>query len=130
MLGPESRFVLVTGPEPESVRHAQDFFGRLEGFEVPLEGLIANRVRQWPRGSAFAGASELSRAELEQVFRERGESPDSAAASARATLEMLASNVHWASKPALELDMSGRELGAEQIRELRVWSSAPCRKVS
>ena len=91
LLGPESRFVLVTGPEPESVRHAQEFFDRLEGGEVPLEGLIANRVRQWPEGSPFAVASEPSRAELEQVFTERGESRDAAAASARATLEMLAS---------------------------------------
>jgi len=50
--GPESAFVLVAGPERESVMQSQQFLDRLEGFGVRLAGLIANRVRQWPDGPA------------------------------------------------------------------------------
>ena len=49
--GPESAFVLVAGPERESVLHSEQFLDRLEGFGVELVGLIANRVRTWPEGA-------------------------------------------------------------------------------
>jgi anion-transporting ArsA/GET3 family ATPase len=51
LLGPESSFVLVTGPAHESVDQALLFLDRLEAYEVPLAGVVANRVREWPEGS-------------------------------------------------------------------------------
>ena len=50
--GPESAFVLVAGPERESVLQSEQFLDRLEGFGIELAGLVANRVRSWPGGSA------------------------------------------------------------------------------
>jgi len=44
----ETGFVLVAGPEQESVTQALAFLARLEGFGVDLQGLVANRVRLWP----------------------------------------------------------------------------------
>jgi anion-transporting ArsA/GET3 family ATPase len=48
LLGPEAAFVLVAGPERESIEQAGQFLERLESFGVPLAGVLANRVRTWP----------------------------------------------------------------------------------
>jgi anion-transporting ArsA/GET3 family ATPase len=50
--GPDAGFVLVAGPERESVAQASEFLARLEGFGVALQGVVANRVRTWPGGGA------------------------------------------------------------------------------
>lgn len=105
LLGDESCFVLVTGPEPESVRHAEDFLDRLEGFEVPLAGLVANRIRQWPGGGPGPSLRDPTpaRAELARAFAERGESPGEAEISARATLEMVERYAHPVARDAESL---------------------------
>lgn len=66
LAGPEASFVLVAGPERESVLHSQQFLDRLEGFGVECVGLIANRVRSWPDGAppARVEASPADRARL------------------------------------------------------------------
>jgi anion-transporting ArsA/GET3 family ATPase len=48
--GGDAGFVLVAGPERESVAQAQEFLARLESFQVELRGVVANRVRLWPGG--------------------------------------------------------------------------------
>ena len=48
LAGPDASFVLIAGPERESVLQAGRFLDRLEGFGVRLVGLVANRVRTWP----------------------------------------------------------------------------------
>ncbi|MFB3118636.1 MAG: ArsA family ATPase [Myxococcota bacterium] len=48
LLGPESTFVLVSGPGGESARRASDFLDRLEGYGVSLAGVLVNRIRLWP----------------------------------------------------------------------------------
>jgi anion-transporting ArsA/GET3 family ATPase len=50
LLGPDSAFVLVSGPGPESGRQASGLRRRLEGFGVRLVGTLVNRVRLWPAG--------------------------------------------------------------------------------
>ena len=52
LLGPRSSFVLVAGPGTESTRHATDFLDRLEGYGVPLAGVLLNRIRLWPSRDA------------------------------------------------------------------------------
>jgi anion-transporting ArsA/GET3 family ATPase len=52
LLGPDASFVLVTGAGPEAAKQTLDFLERLESFDVPLEGVIANRVHRWPGGGA------------------------------------------------------------------------------
>ena len=46
--GPDAGFVLVAGPERETVAQAQEFLARLEAFGISLSGVVANRVRLWP----------------------------------------------------------------------------------
>jgi anion-transporting ArsA/GET3 family ATPase len=48
--GPDAGFVLVAGPERESVTQASAFLAHLEGFGIRLLGVVANRVRCWPGG--------------------------------------------------------------------------------
>ena len=58
LLGPESAFVLVTSPETESVKQAHRFLERLEAKQVPVAGIVANRVRLWP-GAAPGAEPEV-----------------------------------------------------------------------
>jgi anion-transporting ArsA/GET3 family ATPase len=48
LLGPESTFVLVSGPGIVSTGHATDFLDHLEGYGVSLAGVLVNRIRLWP----------------------------------------------------------------------------------
>ena len=59
LLGPDASFLLVTTPELESARQALEFLDRLEAFRVPLDTVVANRVRTWPgRGEVPAEGIE------------------------------------------------------------------------
>jgi anion-transporting ArsA/GET3 family ATPase len=61
LLGPEASFVLVAGPERESVEQATRFLDRLEEMGVPLTGVLVNRMRRWPGGGpapSFATTAE------------------------------------------------------------------------
>lgn len=51
LLGPQSTFVLVSGPGQTSAGHATDFLDHLEAFGVSLAGVLVNRVRIWPSQS-------------------------------------------------------------------------------
>ena len=51
LLGPQSTFVLVSGPGRTSAGHATDFLDHLEGYGVSLAGVLVNRVRIWPAQS-------------------------------------------------------------------------------
>ncbi len=84
--GPETAYVLVAGPGPESVAQSHQFLDRLEGFGIRLEGVVANRVRLWPDG-AVPDAIEPTPRDLEALrdglAREGGEGfPADAAARA------------------------------------------------
>ena len=50
LVGPKASFVLVTGPGWESIEQAKLFLDRLEAYEVPLRGIIVNRIHLWPGG--------------------------------------------------------------------------------
>ncbi len=50
LVGSEAAFVLVAGTGGESQRQAVEFLERLEAFDVPLSGVLINRVRLWPEG--------------------------------------------------------------------------------
>jgi anion-transporting ArsA/GET3 family ATPase len=55
LLGPESSFVLVTGPGRDSVRQAVDFRERLSAYGVKLAGVLVNRIHLWPDGDTPPG---------------------------------------------------------------------------
>jgi anion-transporting ArsA/GET3 family ATPase len=60
LLGPETGFLLVAGPSPESAHNASAFLDRLESSGVPLAGVVVNRMRGWPPGRAGSLPEELA----------------------------------------------------------------------
>ena len=87
------QFFLVTGPGTELVRRGQRFLDDLKEAGVPIGGIIANRVREWPGSDAeFESAlyaPEETRAALE---------PELGTEAAAAALELAsgyASQVMW-----------------------------------
>ena len=57
---PETAFLIVAAPEPDAIREADYFAGRLEADRMPLAGLILNRVHGVSADGI--GADEASRA--------------------------------------------------------------------
>jgi anion-transporting ArsA/GET3 family ATPase len=87
--GPDAGYLLVAGPERESVTQSHQFLDRLEAFGVRLEGVVANRVRLWPE-SPVPAAIEATAADLRalEAALARGRGPDfPARAAAQAAVE-------------------------------------------
>jgi anion-transporting ArsA/GET3 family ATPase len=55
---PETAFLIVAAPEPDAIREADYFAGRLEAERMPLAGLILNRVHEV--AAAEIGADQAS----------------------------------------------------------------------
>jgi len=129
LTGPQSRFVLVTGPSDESVLQANQFRRRLEGQGIELTGVLANRVCLWPDGPV-PDEIEASPEDLQTLARALAEAngsdlPSEAAAraavdaargyaarvrrDARATRElremMLSQGSFWGEIPEQSLDV-------------------------
>jgi anion-transporting ArsA/GET3 family ATPase len=61
---PDTRFLVVAAPERDALREASYFVERLAGEDMPLAGLILNRVQEVPlpnlsAETALAGADRL-----------------------------------------------------------------------
>ena len=67
LLGPESTFVLVSGPGSVSAGHAADFLDRLEGYGVSLAGVLVNRIRLWPSEGSPPAGDAPRRADVEAL---------------------------------------------------------------
>lgn len=50
LVGPDAAFVLAASPAKQSTRHALGMLARLSAAEVPLAGVVVNRVHTWPGG--------------------------------------------------------------------------------
>ncbi len=50
LVGPDAAFFVVTGPARLTSDPASGFLERLREAELPLAGILANRVRAWPGG--------------------------------------------------------------------------------
>jgi anion-transporting ArsA/GET3 family ATPase len=121
--GPETAFVLVTGPERESVTQSQQFLDRLETQGLPLVGIVANRVRAWPSGDPpqriEASASDLAR--LATALGD-GEGPDfPAETAARAAVEGAEGYAALVRRDAAAL----QPLRARTEAKQRYWGSIP-----
>ncbi len=57
LLGPDAGFVLVAGPSAEVAQNTVDFLDHLEESQVPVAGLVINRMRLWPAGEAADGVA-------------------------------------------------------------------------
>jgi anion-transporting ArsA/GET3 family ATPase len=60
---PGTAFIVVATPEPDALREASYFVERLEADQMPLAGLVINRVRHAATGPATAQALTAARAE-------------------------------------------------------------------
>jgi anion-transporting ArsA/GET3 family ATPase len=67
LLGPDSTFVLVSGPGNVSAGHAADFLDRLESYGVSLAGVLVNRIRLWPSEGSPPGGDLRSSADIEAL---------------------------------------------------------------
>lgn len=61
LLQDDSSFLLVSAPEPASMKQAERFFQRLKGEDLPVGGMIVNRVHTAP------GPDSPTAASLEQI---------------------------------------------------------------
>jgi len=50
LVGPDAAFVLAASPAKQSTRHALAMLARLSAADVPLAGVVVNRVHTWPGG--------------------------------------------------------------------------------
>ncbi|MBS1107517.1 MAG: adventurous gliding motility protein [Deltaproteobacteria bacterium] len=50
LVGPDAAFVLAASPAKQATRHALEMLARLSAAEVPLAGVVVNRVHTWPGG--------------------------------------------------------------------------------
>jgi anion-transporting ArsA/GET3 family ATPase len=80
---PDVGFVLVASPSPPSIDEALAFHERLHAEDMPIAGVVANRVTPdlWPSGGPLPGA-----AQLDAALAERGGGDGSLAARLAETL--------------------------------------------
>jgi anion-transporting ArsA/GET3 family ATPase len=69
LLGPASGFLLVTAPGRESVLQTTQFLDRLDGYGIPLTGVLVNRMRLWPEGDLPSEGATPSDVDLEKLAR-------------------------------------------------------------
>ena len=122
--GPQAGFVLVAGPERESVTQASAFLEHLEGFGIALLGVVANRVRTWPGGGP-PPADAASAADVEALalaLAARAESGFPAQRAARAAADGAAGYAALVRRDERSLQTL-RERARAQGR--RFWRSVP-----
>ncbi len=68
---PETAFVLVAAPEPDAIREAAYFAGRLREERMPLAGLVLNRVHRTDLPGLDAERSLAAAAQLERSGEHR-----------------------------------------------------------
>ena len=71
---PGTAFLVIAAPEPDALREASYFVDRLSSDQMPLAGLIVNRVHRSPAGRLSAARS-LAAAEVLQPVPGNGEHP-------------------------------------------------------
>ena len=128
LLGEDTGFVLICGPQSRAVRSGLDFLAELERFHVPLTSVVANRLRPWPleiSPAAFVGGQvdeEVARdqARLEKALAEiEAATPEAVSCSAESIVEAFRAHagVCAAQHRAIdELEIAARERGVECVR--------------
>jgi hypothetical protein len=87
--------VLAAAPGGESVAHAQAFLERLEATQVPLAGIVVNRVHLWPGDTAApdqipeGGDEDAALAALTDAFSRDGGEGFPSEEAARAALDTV-----------------------------------------
>jgi anion-transporting ArsA/GET3 family ATPase len=71
---PGTAFLVIATPEPDALREASYFVDRLSSDQMPLAGLIINRVHRSP-AAGLSAARSLAAAEVLQPVPGNGENP-------------------------------------------------------
>ncbi|HEX3390414.1 MAG TPA: ArsA family ATPase, partial [Streptosporangiaceae bacterium] len=71
---PGTAFLVIATPEPDALREASYFVDRLSSDQMPLAGLIVNRVHR-SRAAGLSAARSLAAAEVLQPVPGNGENP-------------------------------------------------------
>jgi anion-transporting ArsA/GET3 family ATPase len=71
---PGTAFLVIATPEPDALREASYFVDRLSSDQMPLAGLIVNRVHRSP-AAGLSAARSLAAAEVLQPVPGNGENP-------------------------------------------------------
>jgi anion-transporting ArsA/GET3 family ATPase len=71
---PGTAFLVIATPEPDALREASYFVDRLSSDQMPLAGLIVNRVHRSP-AAGLSAARSLAAAEALQPVPGNGENP-------------------------------------------------------
>jgi anion-transporting ArsA/GET3 family ATPase len=71
---PGTAFLVIATPEPDALREASYFVDRLSSDQMPLAGLIVNRVHRSP-AAGLSAARSLAAAEVLQPVPGNGEDP-------------------------------------------------------
>lgn len=122
LLGPETGFVLICGPQSRSVRSGLDFLAELERFRVPLVSVVANRLRPWP---LEISPSELSSPSAEAAL-ERDEArlarawEDDAACAAGPIVETFREHARVCAAQRQAIDALAIEAGTRDVDCVRV----------
>lgn len=123
LAGPECGFVLVTGPGWESIQQAGEFLDRLEGFDVPLVGVLVNRMHVWPDGGVpptFPDTNDALGA-LGDALAADAPADFPAEDAARAALETAKRYAAWVRRD----QNATRSLRERTERSGRYWGSIP-----
>jgi anion-transporting ArsA/GET3 family ATPase len=96
---PGTAFVVVAAPEPDALREASYFVERLSDEQMPLAGLVVNRMHQTvlPEGLSLpAGRADAAADALEVLVEQNDEDPGArqAAAALRVHAELAAAAEH------------------------------------
>ena len=105
--GADTAFVVVASPEPDALREASFFVERLQSEQMPLAGVLMNRLRTAASGLSAEGAvAALER--IEEHGRHSSDSSNSAESSDSAASELAqaALRVHAESVAAASHDRS------------------------
>jgi anion-transporting ArsA/GET3 family ATPase len=116
---PGTAFLVIATPEPDALREASYFVDRLSSDQMPLAGLIVNRVHRSP-AAHLSAARSLAAAELLQPVPGPGEGPLDLAENGHDNESGLsypaAGSPELGGKPAVAATTSRHPLAATALR--------------
>jgi anion-transporting ArsA/GET3 family ATPase len=111
LFGPQSAFVLAAGPGPEAAAQGDALLARLAELEVPLAGLVVNRMHVWPDDVAPpAEIADEARAPLAAALAAAHGARFPADDAARAALALARGYASLASRDALAVEPLARQV--------------------
>ena len=116
---PGTAFLVIATPEPDALREASYFVDRLSSDQMPLAGLVVNRVHRSP-AAHLSAARSLAAAEVLQPVPGSGDSPldlaENGYAEENGLPHPVAGSPELGGKPAVAATTSRHPLTATALR--------------